>query len=290
MSHVVTRPTAPFTSKDGRLTIRQIPAWVDNLIWLVTCNESGETAVVDGPDAVATLEYCETHDLRLTTVLNTHTHFDHIGINRDLDKRGLLSSLAVVGPASRRDDIPGLTRGVGEGDTVRVGMAEGQVMVTEGHLDGHISFLFDDILLCGDTLFAGGCGRLFDGPPAKMHRSLQRLGALPEDTRVCCAHEYTQDNLRFAWSIEPDNAALAERIRNVWALRAEGGCTVPSSVADERVTNPFLRTDSATIRDSLRAAMPDAPLDDALQVFAATRALKDGGAYKAKGDEGLPLM
>lgn len=289
MSHVVTRPTAPFTSSDGRLTVRQIPAWVDNLVWLVTCNETGETAVVDGPEAGGVLQACEAEGLRLTTILNTHTHGDHIGINRDLERRGLLAGLTVVGPGSRPGDVPGLTKGVGEGDSVTLGACTGRVMLTEGHIDGHVSYVFDDLLLCGDTLFAGGCGRLFDGPPAKMHDSLARLAALPDATRVCCAHEYTQDNLRFAWSLEPGNEALAARIREVWALRAEGGCTVPSHVATERETNPFLRSDSPELVASVRAAMPDAALDDALAVFTATRALKDRGEYKARGDEGLPL-
>jgi hydroxyacylglutathione hydrolase len=163
------------------------------------------------------------------------------------------------------------------------------VLLTEGHLDGHVSFVFGDLLLCGDTLFAGGCGRLFDGPPSKMHDSLQRLAALPGDTKVCCAHEYTQDNLRFAWSLEPGNAALAERIRRVWALRAEGGCTVPSRVEEERATNPFVRTGSRELVEAVKRALPDVELEDSLAVFTATRRLKDLGDYKARGDEGLPL-
>lgn len=289
MQHVVTRPTPAFTSRDGRLTVHQIPAWVDNLVWIVVCNETGEAALVDGPEAEPVLVYCKAHGLRPTTVLNTHTHGDHVGVNRDLQRRGLLDGMTVVGPARRAADVPGLTRGVDDGDTVRLGAVEGQVMLTEGHIDGHVSFVFDDLLFCGDTMFAGGCGRLFDGPPAKMHDSLQRLAALPGDTRVCCAHEYTQDNLRFAWSLEPGNAALAERIRRVWALRAEGGCSVPSRLEEERETNPFLRTGSEELVASVRAALPDAPLEAPLDVFTATRRLKDLGAYKARGDEGLPL-
>jgi hydroxyacylglutathione hydrolase len=289
MQHVVTRPTPAFASRCGRLTVHQVPVWIDNLVWLVVCNETGETAVVDGPEAGPVLDYCKAQGLRLTTVLNTHTHGDHIGINRDLQRRGLLGDMTVVGPARRASDVPGLTRAVDEGDLVRIGAVEGRVMLTEGHLDGHISFVFGELLLCGDTLFAGGCGRLFDGPPAKMHDSLQRLAAIGDDAWVCCAHEYTQDNLRFAWSLEPGNTALAERIGQVWALRAEGGCTVPSRVGVERQTNPFLRTDSAELVASVRAALPDVPLDSPLEVFTATRRLKDLGAYKARGDEGLPL-
>lgn len=289
MQHLVTRPTPAFTSRDGRLTVHQVPVWVDNLVWIAVCSETGEAAIVDGPEAGPVLDYCKAQGLRVTTVLNTHTHGDHVGINRDLQKRGLLDGLSVVGPARRADDVPGLTRAVDDGDLVRIGAVEGRVMLTEGHLDGHVSFVLSDMLFCGDTMFAGGCGRLFDGPPAKMHDSLQRLAALPGDTWVCCAHEYTQDNLRFAWSVEPGNAALAERIRRVWALRAEGGCTVPTRIEEERATNPFLRTESEELVASVRAAMGDAPLDGSLDVFTATRRLKDIGAYKARGDEGLPL-
>lgn len=289
MQHVVSHPTPPFTSSDGRLTVHQVPAWVDNLIWLLVCNETGDTAVIDGPEAGPVLEYCQAHGLRLTSVFNTHTHGDHVGINRDLERRGMLSALRVVGSALRQRDVPGLTVAVDEGDVVRLGACEGRVMRTEGHIDGHVSYVFDDLLFCGDTLFVGGCGRLFDGPPEKMFDSLTRLAALPDHTRVCCAHEYTQDNLRFAWSIEPGNAALAERIREVWALRAEGRCSVPSTLAQERATNPFLRGDSPEIRASVQSARPDASLDDPAQVFAAARALKDGGAYKKRGDDDLPL-
>ena len=289
MQHLVTRPTPPFDSRDGRLTVHQVPAWVDNLVWIVVCSETGEAAVVDGPEAGPVLDYCKEQGLRVTTVLNTHTHGDHVGINHDLRKRGLLDGMTVVGPARRADDVPGLTRAVDDGDVVRVGAVEGRVLLTEGHLDGHVSFVFGDLLFCGDTMFAGGCGRLFDGPPVKMHESLKRLAALPGETRVCCAHEYTQDNLRFAWSLEPGNEALAERIRRLWALRAEGGCTVPSRIEEERATNPFVRTESPELVASVRAALPDAPLGSALEVFTATRRLKDLGGYKARGDAGLPL-
>ncbi|MCA9574164.1 MAG: hydroxyacylglutathione hydrolase [Polyangiales bacterium] len=289
MDHVVTSPRAPFTTADGLLEVHQIPAARDNLVWLLRPTGGDEVAAVDGPDASAVLAYCEARGLRLTTILNTHTHGDHIGINRDLAKRGLLDGMRVVGAAATRDAIPGLTEAVSEGDTVRLGDATARVLLTEGHIDGHVSYVFSDALFCGDTLFAGGCGYLFDGPPAKMHASLGRLGQLPEGTRVCCAHEYTEDNLRFAFSVEPDNAALADRIRAVWALRARGECAVPSTVGEELRTNPFLRHHSATLRARVAEALPEQPRDTDEQVFAATRLLKNKGAYKAAGDTGLPL-
>jgi hydroxyacylglutathione hydrolase len=162
-------------------------------------------------------------------------------------------------------------------------------MLTEGHLDGHISFVFGDVLFCGDTLFGGGCGYLFDGPPAKMYHSLERLAQLDGSTRVCCAHEYTADNLRFAWSVEPDNEELALRIRKVWSIRRDGGSTVPSTIDDERHTNPFLRQHSATLRKHVAAAFPDTDLEDPEAVFAATRRLKDRKDYRQLSDEALPL-
>jgi hydroxyacylglutathione hydrolase len=289
MKHVVTQPTPPFQTADGRLEIHQVPAWADNLVWLLVCRETGDAAVVDGPDAGPTLEYCQRMGIRLTMVLNTHTHFDHIGINKDLERRNRLAHMRVFGPRLKAKEIPGLTDPVDEGDEIRLGETVGRVMRTEGHIDGHISFLFGDAVFCGDTMFAGGCGYLFDGPPAKMHHSLQRLAGLPPETRVCCAHEYTEDNLRFAWMLEPDNEALADRIRHVWALREEGRCTVPSTIAEEVATNPFLRLRSPTLLSNVRARMPDADLDTDVEIFAAVRKLKDRKDHRALGDTALPI-
>ena len=184
-----------------------------------------------------------------------------------------------LGFAGRADDIPGLTEPVRAGDTVRFGELEGRVMLTEGHLDGHVSYVFGDVVFCGDTLFAGGCGYLFDGPPATMFDSLLRLASLPGGTRVCCAHEYTQDNLRFALSVEPDNPALVARAEAVERIRAAGGCTLPSTIAEERATNPFLRPGAPTLVQRVGQAM-EASLDTPAAVFAATRALKNRGDYK----------
>lgn len=288
MEHVVSKPTPPFRTSDGRLEIHQIPSWKDNLIWLAVCTETGAAAAVDGPEAGSVLDYCAAKGITLTHILNTHTHPDHIGINRDLAKRGQLDALTVIGPGSR-DDVPGRTRGVGEGDTFELGKASARVMLTEGHIDGHVSFVFDDVVFCGDTMFAAGCGYLFDGPPEKMYDSLRRLGELSGGTRVCCAHEYTQDNLRFAWSVEPDNDALAGRIRKTWAIRGEGGCVVPSTIELEHATSPFLRWDSPTLKASLAAAWPERSLDTPAEIFAATRALKDRKDYKSLSDSDLPI-
>ncbi|MCA9615879.1 MAG: hydroxyacylglutathione hydrolase [Myxococcales bacterium] len=288
MTHDVTRPTPPFASSTGRFEVHQIPAAQDNLVWVLVCTQTGDAAVVDGPSANELLPYLEAKGIRLRVILNTHHHGDHVGVNADLKKRGLLEGMEVFGPAKKAAMVPGLTRGVGEGDVVNVGAVEGRVMLTEGHVDGHVSYVFDDVVFCGDTMFGAGCGYLFDGPPSKMHESLERLAALPPETRVCCAHEYTLDNLRFAWSVEPDNEALAERIRKARRIRAEGGSTVPSTVGLERSTNPFLRHHVDTLRAKVAAAMPDRPMGTAAEIFAATRALKDRKDYRASGDEGLP--
>jgi hydroxyacylglutathione hydrolase len=267
---VVSQPTEPFETADGLLTVHQLPAATDNFVWALVAKDGSGIAAVDGPDAEAVLALCERLQIPLTAVFNTHTHGDHIGINRDLARRGLLAGLRVIGPKKVADQVPGISELVHEGDQVSFAGSRATVWLTEGHLDGHISFLFPGAVFCGDTLFAGGCGYLFDGPPSKMHDSLCRLAQLPAGTRVCCAHEYTQDNLRFAWSAEPENAALAERIRRVWQLRAQGRATVPSTIAEELATNPFLRASS-------------------LAEFTARRALKDRKEYKSIPDAALPI-
>lgn len=269
MAHVVSRPPEPFLACGGRLEVHAIPAARDNLVWLAVCRRTGAAAVVDGPSAGEVLDYAEARGIRLSAVWNTHTHPDHVGVNHALARLGLLDALEVVGPAKVAGEVPGLTRPVGEGDEVVLGDLRARVLSTEGHLRGHVSFVAGDVLFCGDTLFTGGCGRV-NGTHEELWDSLRKLARLPGDTRVCCAHEYTQDNLRFAWSVDRDNPALADRIRRVWALRAEGRTAVPSTLAEELETNPFLRA-------------PD------LATFVARRTLKDGGAHAALSDRDLPL-
>jgi hydroxyacylglutathione hydrolase len=252
----------------------------------VVSKARGEAAAVDGPEAAPALDACRALGVRLTTILNTHTHPDHVGINHAL---GDLSSIRVVGPKRKAADVPGLDEPVDEGDALELFGVPVKVMLTEGHIDGHVSYALDGAVFCGDTLFAAGCGYLFDGPPVKMHDSLQRLSGLPDDTRVFCAHEYTQDNLRFAWSVEPDNEALRDRIRAAWAVRARGESTVPSTIGLEKATNPFLRPYSTTIRRTVAEAFPGRELATDADVFAATRALKDEKTYRERGDDVLPL-
>jgi hydroxyacylglutathione hydrolase len=275
MEHVVTEPNRPFASATGRFEVHQIPAAHDNLVWLFVCKQTGAVAAVDGPDAENTRAYCRAHGLKLTHLINTHTHGDHIGINRDLARDGTLQTLQVIGPAKVRGEVPGITRAVDDGDAIEVGACRARVFLTEGHIVGHVCFLFDDVLFSGDTLFTGGCGRVFTGDYHAMFQGLSRLRELPAETRVCCAHEYTEDNLRFALSVEPENQALRERTRAVTATRAKGGCAVPSRLGEERATNPMLRWDSPELQQRLGLQGGDGEA-----VFTATRKLKDSGAYK----------
>lgn len=289
MAHVVTKMPEPFLACEGAVRVHPVPAARDNIVWIVESLETPTVVVIDGTDSDEAIEACAARGLTLTEVWNTHTHGDHIGINRALKRHGMLDALHVVGPGSRASEVPGITRGVTEGDLVPFANRSARVMLTEGHIDGHVSYVLGDLLFCGDALFTGGCGYLFDGPPSKMFDALLRFAQLPGETRVCCAHEYTEDNLRFAWSVEPDNEALARRIRAVWSVRAEGGCTVPSTIEIERATNPFLRPGSPSLQRSVLAADPTADGSTWLGVFTATRRLKDGGAHKALPDSSLPL-
>ena len=290
-AHVVRFPAEPRQFCGGQATVVQVPLGQDNLGWMVICEATREAALVDGPDAGAYLSRCEALGVRPTTVWNTHTHGDHVGLNHDLQRRGLLAAMRVFGPAAARDDVPGITDAVDEGDVVSVGRLTARVMRTDGHLNGHISFVIGDAatpgaaVFCGDTLFAAGCGYLFDGPPAAMAQSLRRLAALHPDTAVCCAHEYTWDNLRFAFHVDGDNPALWARILAARATLDAGGSCVPSTIGMERATNPFLRAGDPILKRfaamQCELSLPDEP--DA--AFAILRMLKNGPRWRGVSDD-----
>lgn len=279
MNHTVQHPCLPFLSSCSRFRVHQVPAAQDNLIWLIEYNE-GHVAAVDGPSAKEVLQYCNENNLTLDTIINTHTHGDHIGINRDLARKGLLGNMRVIGAKVRQQDIPGITEMVEDEDVVTLGTIQGVAMRTDGHINGHISYLFSDVLFCGDTLFTGGCGYLFDGPPQKMYESLSRLRDLDPSTKVCCAHEYTIDNLRFALSIEPSNLILQKRYEEGCKIRNAGGTLVPSTMELERQTNPFLRWEQREIIESLQKQLPNSSVNTSDEIFAATRACKDSKRYR----------
>lgn len=251
------------------LQIEQLPVLTDNYVYLIRDPETGQTGVVDPAVAEPVLAALARLDWHLTHILNTHHHPDHVGGNETLIRA---TGCTVVGPRADRARIPGLVVEVGDGDTFALGNTRAQVFDVPGHTRGHIAFWFEqaEALFCGDTLFALGCGRLFEGTPAQMWASLSKLKALPATTRVYCAHEYTQSNGRFALSVEPANPLLVARMRRVDELRAAGKPTVPSTLAEECATNPFLRPDSADIQHALGLAGAGP-----VAVFGATRARKD---------------
>lgn len=252
------------------LDIRLVPALRDNYIFLVHDPVEGVTAVVDPAEEAPVLAALEAAGWGLDLILNTHHHADHVGANRALQRR---FGLTVVGPAADRARIPGIDVAVGTGDVTAVGAAVAQVFDVPGHTRGHIAYWFaaDDAVFVGDTLFAGGCGRMFEGTPTQFWASLDRLRGLPDATRVYCAHEYTSANLRFAVTVDAENAALRRRISAVAACRAAGLPTVPTTIGVERATNPFLRCD----RPELAAAV-GLPGGAPAAVFAAVRSAKDG--------------
>jgi len=220
------------------MQIVPVPAFSDNYLWLVHDDASGDTAVVDPGDAAPVLAETARRGWTISQVWNTHWHPDHTGGNLAIKQA---TGAQISGPAKER--IPGRDVALNEGDTVRLGNRVGRVIEVPGHTLGHIALLFDEerVAFVGDTLFAMGCGRLFEGTPAQMYRSLQRLTGLPEDTKLYCAHEYTLSNARFAVHAEPTNAATAARLAGVEELRRAGEITVPTTVAQERETNPFVR-------------------------------------------------
>ena len=221
------------------MEIVPVPAFSDNYIWLVHDSESGETAVVDPGDAAPVLKEAEQRGWRIDQVWNTHWHPDHTGGNLAIKSE---TGARISGPAS--EAIPGRDIELREGDELCLGRHRGRVIEVPGHTLGHIALIFDDdrVAFVGDTLFAMGCGRLFEGTPDQMYRSLGRLAQLPDETRLYCAHEYTLSNARFAIHAEPDNRATQDRLAEVEALRERGQITVPTTVAQERETNPFVRS------------------------------------------------
>lgn len=235
----------------GGLAIVPVPVLRDNYVWLIHDEASGETAAVDPSVGPPVLEAADARGWRITQLFNTHWHPDHTGGNQAIHDA---TNAPVTGPEEvRRVYQP--DRIVAEGDRIRIGGHEAEIWEIPAHTAGHIAFYFPDAkaVFVGDTLFAMGCGRLFEGTAAQMHANLQRLAALPEATHVFCGHEYTLDNARFAITVEPGNAALAERLARVEAARARGEVTLPTTIGEERATNPFMRAEGVEDFARLRA-------------------------------------
>jgi hydroxyacylglutathione hydrolase len=251
------------------ISVHPVRAFADNYVW--TLRRGGRAAVVDPGDAAPVLAYLKAEKLELTAILNTHHHADHVGGNAELLAH---YKVPVYGPRDER--IATVSHRVGEGErfTLEDFGIEFQVLEIPGHTRSHIAFYGGGMLFCGDTLFACGCGRLFEGTPAQMHASLAKLAQLPDATRVYCGHEYTLANIRFAKAAEAGNPELAKWERAASALRAQDEPTLPSTLAQEKLGNPFLRCDQPAV---IAAASRHAglPLTDAVSVLGALREWKN---------------
>ena len=251
------------------LDIEQFICRSDNFGILARDSATGETALIDAPEEKAILEAVERTGWTPTIILTTHHHIDHVEANLALKEK---FGLRIVGPEKEAAKIPGIDETVKEGDTVRVGNQQARVIETPGHTAGHVSYYFDHagVAFTADTLFALGCGRLFECKPPVMLNSLKKLTALPLETIIYCGHEYTQSNARFALTVDPTNSALKERAAKIDSLREEGKPTLPTTLGEEMATNPFLRWHDPVIRRNL--GMEQASDEE---VFAEIRKRKD---------------
>lgn len=248
-----------------------IPALQDNYQHLLICEETKHAAIVDPAEAKTVFPVLEKYQVKLTHILNTHHHWDHVGGNQELAEHFGIPIFCSQYDVSR---IAGASKGLVQDDELAIGNLRLKVLEVPGHTHGHIAYYGHGRLFCGDTLFSAGCGRLFEGTPAMMLAALHKLSALPPETLVHCGHEYTLNNLLFAKTLEPGNAALLKKLDEVRALRREQMPTVPSTLREELACNPFLRTHSLVIRDAL-TQIGYRDLNDSLAVFTALRDYKN---------------
>ena len=250
-----------------------IPCLSDNYAYLVVCEETGQAGIVDPAEDAPIVRAVEQEGVNLVAILNTHHHWDHTGGNEAL--LGRYPNLEVYGHHSDRGRIDGQTRELNHEDQFQLGNLDVRVLHNPGHTMGAVSYYIGDAVFTGDTLFAGGCGRLFEGSPEMMYTSLnETLGSLPRETRVFFGHEYTESNLKFAQHVEPDNQAIQEKLARVQALRKNGEFSTPSTLAEEWETNPFMRCDSATIMNRVAGEEGFNP-EKPQTVLGAVRRLKD---------------
>jgi hydroxyacylglutathione hydrolase len=249
------------------LRIERVPTLGDNYSYVIACEQTGEAAIIDAPESEPVVKRVEALGVRVTKVLSTHHHFDHTAANPDLAKR---YGAPVYGHVSDSGRIPGFTDGLEEGDRVAVGRQTARVLCVPAHTSGHIAYVFDEAgaAFTGDTLFVGGCGRLFEGTAEMMWSALHdKLGSLPDGTRIYCGHEYTESNLVFAAHLEPDNEAVRRKLAEVREVRARAAAdwhdatpaemTIPSTLREERATNPFVRAPDARELGRIRKLKDD---------------------------------
>jgi hydroxyacylglutathione hydrolase len=253
-----------------RLTVYLIPVLRDNYIFLLVDHQERKAVVIDPAQAQPVIEQVESLGVELTAIWNTHHCWDHVGGNQALKERYPQLKIYASQVDGERKRIPGQTTPLKQGDTFSFAGEEIRVLFVPGHTLGHIAYWLPQSghLFAGDTLFGAGCGRLHEGTPAQMQASLHQLRALPDETLVWCAHEYTLNNLHFALTVDPHNPDLKERLQSVEALRAQGKPTVPLRLAEEKRTNPFLRYDQPALQRSTGEFDP-------VNVFAKVRSLKD---------------
>lgn len=255
------------------MEISRLPALSDNYIFLLYDSAQQTAAVVDPAEPDPVLQALARHGAKLTTIFNTHHHADHVGANRHLQQQ--FPEVVIYGGVADRGRIPGQQVYLSEGDTVTFAGRSGHVYFVPGHTKAHIAYYFPPVkgddwgeLFCGDTLFAGGCGRLFEGTPQQMVSSLGKLRSLPDHTRVWCAHEYTLKNLQFALTVDPDNAVLQQQLATVQAARNQGVATIPTQLGLEKQLNPFLRWDAPILQKQMQTTDP-------IRTFARLRGKKD---------------
>ncbi len=255
------------------MEIVTIPCLQDNFAYLLICQKTGEAAIVDPSEADPVKKEINYQNVKLTTILNTHHHWDHVGGNKEL--KSDFPDLKIYGHSSDRGRIPEQTEFLEDGDHVMFGEQSGSFLYNPGHTLGAITYLFGEAAFTGDTLFAAGCGRVFEGTPEQMHYSLNKcIGKLPDHTQLYFGHEYTENNLLFALSVESGNTEINKKLAYVKGLRSSGKFSTPTTIAEEKKTNPFLRCTSDEIKRAVKSRDPENDLTEK-EVFRTLRELKD---------------
>jgi len=250
-----------------------IPCLNDNFAYLLICAETNEAAVVDPSEYKPVFKEVQKRKVTLTTIFNTHHHWDHVGGNDELSRH--FPGIKIHAHISDRDRVPGQTDFLEDGDFVQFGNQKGSILHNPGHTSGAITYLFGNMAFTGDTLFSGGCGRVFEGTMEQMHHSMnEKIGKLPDDTQLYFGHEYTENNLRFAQTLEPKNEDIQSQLTQIRKLRSEGKWSTPSLLGSERKINPFLRCHDQALQKHVIQKQPDTNLDP-VSIFTVIRKLKD---------------